>query len=175
MGKGLPRSHSRGDPQKQEIIKQVFTVNALALTVDGASGVGFGTVVIGDFPEGNILLLGAVAYMALSGPGGDAGLVDTWVGDFGIGTIPTADGDLGDLGDDDIIPSTALAAATAEVGPRTRGVSTATESGVVFDNTDNSLEMNLNVLVDDNDISADGIAFIATGELHVAYIMLGDD
>lgn len=175
MGKGLPRSHSRGVPLEKPIIKQTISISALAFTVDGASGVGFGTVLIGDFPEGNILFLGAVAYMSVAGPGGDAGLVDAWEGDYGIGTIPTADGDLGDAGDDDIIPSTALAGATAEVSPRTRGVSTSSECGVIFDNTDGSLEMNLNVLVDDDDISADGIAFTATGELHISYTMLGDD
>lgn len=173
MVKGLARSLSRGDALKQPITKQTFVAKDLALTVAGASGVGFGSVVLGDFPEGNILFLGATAYMAFSGPtSGD--LVDTWEGDFGIGTTPAGDGTLS-AGDIDLIGSTALAAATAEVSPRTRGISVNADSGEIHDNTDGSLEINLNLLVDDADISANGIVFTADGECTVAYIMLGDD
>ncbi len=174
MGKGLPRSHSRGDALTKEIIKQTFVANALAVNVDGASGVGFGSVVLGDFPEGNILFLGAVSYMQVSGPGGDAGLSDTFDGDYGIGTTPADDGTITNA-DVDLIPSTLTPAATAEVGVRTRGASTTTLSGVVLDNTDGSLEINVNVLVDDASISADGIPMTITGELQISYIMLGDD
>ena len=63
--------------------------------------------------------------------------------------------------------------AVAEVSPRTLGFSTA--NGAIFNNTDGSLELNLNVLVDDADIDADDIPCTADGELFIAYIMLGDD
>ncbi len=174
MGKGLPRSLSRGDPTRQEIIKQTFALNAVAVNIDGASGVGFGTVVVGDFPEGNILFLGAVSYLAISGPGGDAGLVDAFEADYGIGTTPMSDATIS-TGDEDIIQETAVAGATAEVGPRTRGTHLAADTGEIHDNTDNSLELNLNILVDDDDISADGIAFTVTGEFTLLYSVLMDD
>ena len=174
MTKGLGRSLNRGPALQQNITKQTFVLDALALVIDGAAGVGFGSVVLGGLPEGNLLFLGATSYLAISGPGSDAGLVDTFEGDYGVGTIPMSDATLGG-GDVDIIQSTAMAAAVAEVGPRTRGTSLAADTGEIHDNTDGSLELNLNVLVDDAHISADGIAFTATGELQLVFVMLGDD
>lgn len=171
MGKGLPYSMSRGPALRQEIIKQVIKVDDVAIVIDGASGVGFGSAVIGDFPKGNILLLGAVAYLSVVGAGAQAGLVDTWSGDFGIGTTPAGDATITGT-DVDIIPSTGVGPAVAEVSPRTRG---ANGTQAMFDNTDNSLEINCSVLVDDLDISADGINAVLRGELYVAYIVLGDD
>lgn len=173
MAKGLARSLARGSIARQTVQKLIQPVNGVALEVDGATGVGFGTAVVGDFPEGNILLLGAIAYMAFTGPGA-AGLTDTWEGDFSIGTTPTADGALAGT-EVDIIPSTPIAAATAEASPRTRGASVAAVTGVIHDNTDGSLEINLNLLVDDASISADNIAMTVQGELHVSFIVLGDD
>jgi hypothetical protein len=115
MAKGLPRSMARGNPQRQEVIKQTFLIRNKTVTVSAAStAVGFGTAVIGDFPAGNILLLGAVGYLQFSGSGSDANLTADWEGDFAVGSAPTADVTLSGA-EVDILPSTALAAATAEV------------------------------------------------------------
>jgi hypothetical protein len=167
---------SRGSPQRQEIIKEAVVMDAVAIPVTSVStAVGFGTAVIGDFPEGNILFLGAVAYISFAGPGASANLVDTWNGDFSIGTAPTADVTLSGS-EVDIIPSTATTVAVAEVSPSTRATHSAAVTGTVYDNTDGSLELNLNFLIDAADIS-DGVtvAMTATGVLHLAYIVLGDD
>jgi hypothetical protein len=172
MGKGLPRSMSRGAAQQQDIIKQNFVIRGtVAVTATGAA-VGWGTAVIGDLPKGNILLLGAVAYVQLAGSGADPNLDATWDGDFSIGTAPTADVTLSGA-EIDIIGSTALGAATAEVSPRVRAVN-ATQA--IFDNTDNSLELNLNVLVDAANI-VDGatVNLTASGVLQLAYIVMLDD
>lgn len=176
MTKGLPRSTGRGaqGAQRQEIIKQTIPFKNVPIVVDGASGVGFGTAVIGDLPDGNILLLGAVAYLQVDSAGGQAGLVDTWNGDYSVGTAPTADASLAGA-EIDIIGSTSLPAAVAEDVARTRGVSVTATNAAVIDNTDGSLELNVNVLIDDADISANGIALTLTGELYIAYIVLGDD
>jgi len=172
--KGLVRSLGRGAPQSQPIVKQTISVRSLALEVDGATGVGWGTAVAGDFPEGNIVLLGVVSYLQFTGPT-DAALVDTWEGDYGVGSTPASDATI-TAGDVDLIPSTALAAATAEVSPKTRGVQAdGAFAGVVLDNTDNSLEINVNLLVDDADISADDLAFTVDGEIYLSYVVLGDD
>lgn len=172
MTKGLPRSLARGAAQRQEIIRQTIRVVDLAMLADGATGVGFGSVVLGDVPEGNILLLGAVAYLQFDGPA--SGMTATWDGDYSIGTTATADATITGT-DADIIPSTALGAATATLSPMVRGVNTAALSGAVFDNTDGSLELNLNLLVDDATISADDAALVVNGVVHLAYIVLGDD
>lgn len=176
MGKGLPRSMARGEPLRQEIIRQTIAVRDATVTVSATgAAIGFGSAVIGDLPEGNLLFLGAVAYMQFSGSGADANLVDTWAGDFGIGTTPAGDATITD-GDVDIIQSTALAAAVDEVGARTRGTSLAADCGEIHDNTDGSLELNLNVLIDAASITNDeSVDLTANGELQLAYIMLLDD
>jgi hypothetical protein len=176
MGKGLPRSTGRGGPLRQEIIRQTIAVRDVEVTVDATgAAIGFGSAVIGDLPEGNVLFLGAVAYMQFSGSGADANLTADWEGDFGIGTTPAGDATITN-GDVDVIQSTALAAATDEVGPRTRGTSLAADCGEIHDNTDGSLELNLNVLVDAADITDDeSVVLTANGELQLTYIMLLDD
>lgn len=165
--KGLPRSLANspsagGNPK-------TFKVDSLAMTTTGATGVGYGTAVIGDLPEGNILFLGAVAYLQFTK--GSAGTIATFDGDFSIGSAATADATLSGS-EVDIIPSTALGAATAGVSPMVRATN-ATQ--VILDNTDGSLELNLNLLIDDASVSADDQAFTATGYLLLSYIVLGDD
>lgn len=172
MGKGLPYSHTRGDFAGGSGQSEVIRMAALPITIDGATGVGWGTVPIGDFPAGDIVFLGAVCYMQVVGAGAQAGLVDTWVGDYGVGTTPADDGTI-TAGDVDLIPSTALAAATAEVSPRTRGTQAdGALAGTVFDNGSGALEINANVLVDDASISADGILATLVGELYISYRVL---
>lgn len=173
MGKGLPRSMSRGDPSRQEIIKQTFVVRDGVVSVAAVStAVGYGSLVIGDFPEGNILFLGAVSYMSFAGSGSDANLVDTWNGDYGIGSTPAGDATITDA-DVDLISSTTIGAAVAEAIGRTRGTN-ATQA--ILDNTDGSLEINLNVLIDAADITDDqSVDLTVNGELQIAYIILGDD
>lgn len=174
MGKGLPRSMSRGAATKQELIKHTIAVDAVAMTVDGATGVGFGSAVVGGLPEGNVVILGAVAYLAFSGPGSSADLADNWAGDYGVGTTPAGDATLTGA-DVDIIASTELLAATSEVSPRTRGTLAVAGAGTVLDNTAGDLEVNVSLLVDDANIGADGLAFTVSGEIHLLLSVLGDD
>ncbi len=174
--KGLPRSNQRGNPLLQEVIKVTIPIRDLSVTVAAASsGVAFGTAVVAGLPQGNMLLLGAVAYLELSTADADA--VAGWHGDFGFGYAVTADGDLGDSNEDAIIPSTTIDAdGETKASVRTRAQSTQTEQSVIVDNTDGSLEVNLNVLVDAADFTdASSAVFTANGDLHLAYIMLGDD
>ena len=173
MGKGLKRSLAHANMQSAPIVKQVIPVRAKTVTVAGATGVGFGTVVLGGLPEANILFLGAVSYLQFTTA--DADVTATFDGDMGVGTVPTADADLGDAGDDNFIPSTALGAATAKVSPVVRGVSTDSESGIIIDNTAGSLEVNLNLLIDDASISADDVDFTVEGAVTLSYVVLGDD
>jgi hypothetical protein len=88
--------------------------------------------------------------------------------------VPTANNSLGDAGDADIIPATTITAATNKVSTVLRGASTDALGGGIIDNTDGSLELNLNVIIDDTAISG-AAAFLANGSVHVAYIVLGDD
>lgn len=175
MTKGLNRSLNRGNPGGgpegiPPVIRKTITVSGSTLTVDGASGVGFGTLVLGELPQGNLLLLGAVATFAFTGPTSGS-LDDDWAGDYAVGTTPASDGTVTGA-DADIVQSTALAAATGEASPSTRG----TSGGVaIVDNTDGSAEINLNLLVDDANISADDLDFTVVGEVTLTFGVLGDD
>lgn len=170
MSKGLPRSRSRGAPQTGGVRRQRVAFTNKAVSVAGTTGVGFGTAVIGDLPVGNILFLGAVSYVSLAGSGSDANLVATWNGDYSIGSAANGDTSLSGA-EVDIIPSTSTTVAVAEVSPTTRG---ANATQAMLDNTDGSLEINLNVLVDDADISGT-VTMTATGYVDIAYIVLSDD
>lgn len=175
--KGLQRSLNRG-PQPQQDLQNIHVPISGSLDITGvAATVDAGSFVIGGLPQGNILIMGAVAYVEVDG-GVDAHIVDTWDGDYGIGSIPNADVDLADAGDDDIIPSTALLAGGADkLSPRARATSTeAVEQGAILDNTDGSLELNFNLLIDDNVITDTEVGtFAVTGDLFLAYVVLGDD
>lgn len=168
MGKGLPRSTGRGTPGSQEIVKLTISVST-TITLAGATGVGFGTAVLSGLPEGNLLILGAVANMTFTGPA--SGITTTWNGDFSIGSAPTADATLNGA-EVDIVPSTAVGPAVALVSPVTRGVN-ATQ--VMLDNTAADLELNLQLIVDDADISADDVIVTVVGQVYLALIVLGDD
>lgn len=166
--KGLIRAMRRA-PTVQAVVKRAIPVKNLALSVAGTSGVGWGTAVLEGLPSGNILLLGAVAYMQFRSA--DADVVATYDGDYSIGTTATSDATLSAT-DANITPSAALGAASAGLSPVVRSASSATPA--VLDNTDGSLELNLNLIVDDDNIS--GTAdFTASGVVHISYIVLGDD
>ena len=168
--KGLPRSLARSVAGSGGASGKTVPIKDLAIRTSGAAGVGFGTAVIRGLPEGNILLLGAVAYLQFTKL--DAGTIATFDGDYSIGTVATVDNDVADAGEADIIPSTALGAATAGVSALVRG---ANATQVILDNTDGSLEVNLNLLIDDASVSADDQDFTVSGVLSLAYIVLGDD
>lgn len=169
--KGLQRSLRRGGavaPIRRLDVK----LNAVQIVnFDGATGVAWSTVVIGDVPEGNVLILGALLNCTLTES--NAGVLDTFSGNVSIGSAPTADNTLA-TNEVDIIPSTAFGPAVSSVAT-VRAGSTAAIGGVVLDNTDGSLELNLNVLIADASISADDMVLVANGILHLVYTILGDD
>jgi len=172
MSKGLPRSLSRGDYQKQAISKIRIRLDHTVTVSAAGAGIGFGSVVIAGLPEGQIKMLGAAVEITLSGSGADANLVDTFEGDFGIGTTPASDATITGA-DVDMIGSTALAAATAEVGVLTNVIN---GTDAVFDNTAGTLECNLNVLIDAADITdASAVDLTAVGVFELTFITLLDD
>lgn len=172
MPKGLIRSMSRGSRQLDDIIKQVLRVRNLAINVDGLTGIGFGSATLGGLPEGNILYLGGVAYVTISTTAG--GIITTFTGAYSLGTTATTDAVLSGT-EINLVPQTTLAAATAGVSPRTRGSSGATESGVILNNTTNTLRTFLNLLIDDASISANAQACTINADVFLSYTLLGDN
>lgn len=181
MGKGLPRSLSRSKPQSQgagAVDRLQIDLSGVTVSVTSVgAAIGFGSTVLRGLPEGNITIMGVVlSNFQLSGSGADANLVDTWAGDFGVGTTPADDATIS-AGDVDLVASTPLAAATAEVSPliaRTVGV---TPDLIPKDNTAADLEINLNVLIDAADIGDTQTVVLTalSGLLSISYMMLGDD
>lgn len=170
--KGLPRSQAHGPASRADIVKQAIPFS-LALISSGATGVGFGTTPLAGLPEGNILVLGAVAYAVVSKDTvlGAAGTLDAFTGNYSIGSTATADATL-DTTDVDVVASTAISAATAGVSPTTRGTGVAQS---VIDNTDSSKVLNFNLTLADASVSADTQHMKAVGTLYLSYIVLGDD
>jgi hypothetical protein len=173
MGKGLPRSLSRGAAGRQEVFRIDIEVPADSFVItDPGAAIGWGTLRLAGLPEGNLLFLGAV-LSNLEFTKGDADIIDAFNGDFALGTAPTADNVLAGT-EVDLIASTAMAVGVSGVSAGNRGISTATEHGLILDNTAGTMEVNLNVLVDDISISADS-SFTLRGSLHMAMVVLGDD
>jgi hypothetical protein len=172
MAKGLPRSLSRGSGINYPAKKLVNSVNE-TFTVDASSGVGFGSVPIGDLPEGDILVLGVHFQGELTLADGETAVVAAdWEGDFSIGSTPVDDGTIG--GDDaDFIASTAAGAATDNVA----AIQGQNATPFFLDNTDGSAEINFNALLDDAGSTTDGddVAATVTGTLTVLYSLMGDD
>lgn len=174
MAKGLPRSLSRQNKSVADIVKDRISLEGKTVTVSATgSAIGFGSAIISDFPEGNILLLGIGGTVGFAGSGSDANLTDTWSGDFGIGSTPASDATIAGA-DVDILASTAIGAATAEVIAPARVAEA--HGDTILDNTDGSLEVNLNLLIDAaNIVDDESVEITLSGSIDLAYIVLGDD
>ena len=171
MTKGLPRSLSRGPRAQRMVVKESLQID-VDLSFTGDDGVVvFATVPIAFLEEGNVLLLGAVANLTFSGPT-SADLTNDFQGDYSLGSTATADITLGGT-DVDVIGSTVIPAATAEVSANVRGVNAAQ---AVINNTAAAGEINLNVLLDADEVTdAETVILTVTGTVDIAYIVLGDD
>ena len=171
MTKGLPRSLSRANPQAAATQKIRLQVNEAMSFTGIASGAIMATANLSGLPEGNILLLGIVSNLTFTGPT-SANLADDFQGDYGIGTTPADDATIS-AADVDLIGSTAIPAATAEVSASVRATN-ATQA--IIDNTAATAEMNLNVLLDTTEV-ADGevVIITVTGTVDFVYSVLGDD
>lgn len=171
MSKGLPRSLSRGNAQVQAVRKLSVAVDEV-LTFTGATGVAvFATTVLQGLPEGNILLLGGVANITLTGPG-SADLADDFQGDYSVGTTPANDATL--VGSDiDLIGVTTIVPAAAELAANNRGTNS---TSAILNNTAGQQEVNLNILLDADEITnLVSVDIAVTGTVDILYSMLGDD
>ena len=143
---------------------------AVAITDPGAA-VAYGTAVLGALPPGNLVYLGAVAYLKMSSA--SAGLSATYNATAAVGTGATADATLSGA-EVDLLAAAAAGAATAKVSPMLRLASTDALGGGIIDNTAGNLNANLNVTVPDADISA-GSSITVNGVLYLSFVVLGDD
>lgn len=174
MADGLIDYTGKRSAAARGIVREVISISDLAISVDGAADAnGWGTAEIADLHEGDVLFLGAVCDLTISTTA-ESGIQNAFDGDFSIGTAATADNSLGDSNEADIIASTALGAATGGVSPTVRGVGAGALSGAMINNRAGATKINLNLLIDNANISADGVAMVANGTLTIVYSVLGD-
>lgn len=166
--KGLQRSIRRGPVLRQDLINQQIPFSILVTATDGAPG--WATAVLTNLPEGYVLYQGGVVDLTITSL--DANITDTFEGDIALGMAPTTDGAL--TGNQaNLTLSTAIPAAVAGVGEVT-AMGANTQNGTIFNNTDGSLEVNLNIAIDDAAISADA-DLLLEGVLYLGITMLGDE
>jgi hypothetical protein len=157
--------------RKQDFNVLTLPVKGMVVPVTDPGGAsGFGTALLGDFPDGVLLLLGASARLKFTTL--SAGIIQTFSGAYSIGTDPTADATLTGT-DGNIIASTAIAAAVAGVSAFTEGTPP-TFTLAPFDNKDGTKEINLNVNIVDASITTAG-SLQVDGILYLAVVHLGDD
>jgi hypothetical protein len=149
--------------------KRIQVVNKNIVS-SGATGAGFGAVELEKVPEGNIFLFAAASYFVFSSV--SSSITATFTGSYSLGTTATADATLSGT-DANIVAAATLSAATGKVSPRTRSVSGS--SILVLDNTDTTIGVNLNLVIDDGSISADNVTIVANGYVDLRFAILGDD
>lgn len=146
-----------------------FDQDAFALN-DEAGVVAYAGKKIYDFPEGSIVILGAVANLAVSKS--SAGVNNDFDGDFALGTA-TAGGDATLTSTEaNIIASTATPQAVS--GATTaKGRSTA---AVFLDGTSSAADLYLNFLVDDadHDVTTTPANLLVSGSVTLLWAPVGD-
>lgn len=179
MAKGFPRALSRAPIGTELFIKRFRypIVNKTVTVTATGSAVGFGTVAIGALPESNILYFGGCAYLGVTTTDADVGA--TWSGLASFGTGADANGAY--AGNEiDLIPQTAIGPAVAKTISGAAG-RVGAANGIallpfMFDNTAKTLNINLNILVNNADMADTSAAdLIVNGFVDLFFACVGDD
>lgn len=150
------------------IHKTVLTITAKTVTLTDDPGVGqFGSALIYTLPEGHVVFLGAVVDVVatLLTP-----FVDAWEGDVGLGIDAPTAGDALATTKQNIVPTTAVAAAAAKIG-QLEAISSAPAT---VNGTSAPVTVRLNLRVDDDAAHATTAANLLTGTVTLSWMHLGD-
>lgn len=172
MAKGLPRSRRRGGVSAP-LMRIETRLNNLPITITdpgGANGYGSADSKL-RFPEGNILILGILAYCQFFST--SAGLTAGWSGAVALGTSATSDATING-NEINLLPLTTLNAATAKLSPLVRMASSSSINGTIIDNTNKDVVPYFNLSIDDATLSA-GSTLTAKGFIIALVSVLGDD
>jgi hypothetical protein len=140
---------------------------------DRHPGVGFGSLSLDDLalPEGDVIVLGIVANLSFTSE--DANIAATWSGDFSIGTKATIDADLVDDDEANLLPSTAIGPAVADVIASARYAAVPVEAAQILE-LDAPEPLKINMLVDAANITDASTGVISvSGDVSVAFVKLG--
>lgn len=148
------------------IHRSVITLDETPVTLTDEAGVVlYGGQKVYDFPEGVIVCLGAVADLSVA-VGGD--LTATAEGDFGLGTVTASNNNTLATTEQNIIPTTAIAALESSAGPAT-GYNVAAIAPL--DGTTTPIDAFLNFLWDDADHN--GGTMTVSGTVTIVWSNLG--
>lgn len=167
---GLTVTHEGAGPYRKTVLK--FTNVAFAMT-DAAGVVAYSGKKVYDLPEGDIMFFGATANLVLTKS--SSGVIDTWDGDFALGTVTAAADATLTSTEANLIPSTATPQAVA-AATTAKGVSTSTEGAKIFNGTGTAVDVYLNFLVDDTDqdVTTTPCNLIVNGTVTLFWANLGD-
>lgn len=146
-----------------------FPISALNVVMTDATTAGsHGSQKIFTFPEGNVMVLGAVTDLTIARVGTGLTATSAVVSSLGSVTVSTADATLTST-EADIVPSTASTLAAGE--GVTKGASTAT---AVLNGTTTPAEVYLNFATPDAGSTATD-ALTVNGTVTISYLVLGDN
>jgi hypothetical protein len=150
-------------------VRTTLTLADFPVTVANTTGASFGGAKIYDFPEGRIVLLGALADLTFNWAG--TGIGATGSGDFSVGSTTTADATLSST-DANMIASSAMTDPfVAGVG---RGVGSSS-AALYLDGTATAADAILNLIIDDADVAdANSSVVLVSGTVVLLWHNLGD-
>lgn len=156
----------------------VLTLTSTPVVTGNTSGASFGSQKLYDFPEGRVLILGVTAYFSSitfnTAAGATGDIAGGGSGDYSLGSTATADATLSST-DVDLLPSTAMLDPFVS-GVGRSNVGSALAAAAQFDGTTTAVDMYLNAIIDDADVSdgaaSDSVYF--TGTITFTWMLLGD-
>ena len=179
MTKGLPYSLQHASDRYNPVRRILVPLNPLEISIaDVAGDDSHGTTVLSGLPEGFIQIVsGAFQIRASLVAANPATAIAAFNMSCAVGSVPTANNDLTDTGNNDIVGEAALGAATNGVSPIfTKNNIPVTATASLIDNTAADKEINLNYTLPDAHTTAGATAeFLLTGAIQLNYIRLFDD
>ena len=175
MGKGLPRSLRRASDIVIPMRKIILPIHGEFDVAAAGAAIGFGSEQLANLPEGYLHLLNAAFALTATRDTGNVATA-TFNLKVSFGTVATANNDLTDAGNADIVPATDLGAAVAGVSPLKVENYVPAENASIIDNSANDKEIHMNMTIPAADITNDGTASIGlSGAVQLNYIKLFDD
>lgn len=147
-----------------------ITLSSVELSISDEAGVGqYGSIKLLDLAEGLWMWSGGLTDLSATAV---SPIIDAWEGDVGLGTTAVSDGNALATTEQNLIPTTAIPAASSKV-TTADAVSTSTESSAVFDGTSTASDIYLNLRVDDN-AAHTASTITLTGTVYLTFTWLGD-
>ena len=151
--------------------RTVLTLSAVPFAlVDQAGVIAYVGKKIYDFPEGDVVVLSAVANLSVLGS--SAGVNNTFNGDFAVGTVTASNNNTLSSTEQNIIPTTPTPAAVAKATTAKGRLA----APVSLDGTGGALAAFLNFLVDDtdHDVTTTPANLVVTGTVTIVWASAGD-